>query len=113
MIESPTLVIGKEEKSTLYDGAAKGSTEHVPPQLWRGRHTTSGSGEIAVAPSIRVEFVVAEEFESVPVKAISTRLDRRVYDSALKISEFGGSVLCDEIEFLNCVGRRREAKLIF
>ena len=40
------------------------------------------------------------------MKAVSSRLDRRANDAALIISELGGGILSNQIEFLNRIRRR-------
>ena len=97
MVKTLSLVVNKEEELILEDRSAESPSEHVPPQLVSGR-----SAEI-IGPAVRIQFVIAKEFPDVAVVAIRARLDADADDSAFEVSELGGGVIGDEIEFLNGV----------
>src|SRR6266404_2912777 len=106
MVKTLSLVVDKEEQLIFDDRSAESSSEHIPTQLVAGRAT-----EI-IGPAVRVQFVVANEFPDVPMVAIRTRLGAYADDSALEVSELGGSIIGDQIEFLDGVRSRRVSKQV-
>ena len=75
MVESSTLVIGKEEQLILQDWTAKGAAEHIPAQRRLAEDAVViGSCWInepadpkPIFPLIRIEFVIPEELEDIAV----------------------------------------------
>src|SRR5690348_14704206 len=109
MIEPAPLVISKEEQLVLDDGTTQRAAKHIPAKLGRA----DGSGGIEpVFPLVGVQGVVAEKFKHIAVEGIGSRFQRGVDDSPIEVSVLGGSILGDEIEFLNGIGRRRQAEAI-
>src|SRR5882762_3953421 len=112
MVETSTLKVTKEEQLVLNDWPADGTAIQIPAQLGCWKDTLRRTFAQAVLPLIGVENVVPEELENVAVKAVGAGFDGGVHDPALKVPEFSGGVLGNEIELLNGVGGRSEAEAI-
>src|SRR5215471_11014998 len=104
MIQTSSLVVAEEEQLVLDDRPANRASEHVPTQLRCCNHPIRSPYSQTVLPLIRVEDVVAEVLEGVAMERIRARLDRRVDDAALVVSEFRGRILSNQIEFLIASG---------
>src|SRR5215813_4909107 len=113
MIQTSSLVVAEEEQLVLDDRPANRASEHVPTQLRCCNHPIRSPYSQTVLPLIRVEDVVAEVLEGVAMERIRARLDRRVDDAALVVSEFRGRILSNQIEFLNRIRRWSQAQAVF
>src|SRR5262245_7987393 len=100
MVESLSLIIGKEEQLVLFDRSAQGYSKHVVAKL-----VLRQSIQI-VLPAVGVQYIVAEKFVSVAMKRVGSRLDRHVYDSSLEGAELRRRVLRDQVEFLDGIHAR-------
>ena len=50
-------------------------------------------------PAIGVQFIVSEVLPQISVEAVRPGLDRSTDDTALEISELGGGIAADQVEF--------------
>ena len=109
MIKPLPLIVRKEKQLVLKNRTAKRAAEHVPAKfVFRGWPSASK----IIRPAIGVQNVVPEELPRIAVKAVRPGFNCRADDTALEIPEFGRSVAGNEVEFLNCVRRRRIAKQV-
>ena len=100
MVETLSLIIDEKEQFVLHDRTAKRGSKHVPAEC--GLRETLKS----VGPVVGVKDIVPEELEDVAVVAVGAGLDRSTDNAPLEISELGGSVLGNYVEFLNRVDAR-------
>ena len=91
------LIIREKEQLVLPDRAAHRAAEHIVTDR---RPLRSLPVRI---PAVRVQLVVAQEFERRSVELIRAGLDGHIDDAALEVTELRRRVVRDHLEFLNGV----------
>ncbi len=61
----------------------------------------------------RIEFVVAEKFEDIAMKAVCAGFRDRVHDAAAELAVFGIEAVGDQAEFLNGIQVRNQSRPLF
>src|SRR5262249_28236414 len=98
-----SLIVYKEEQLIFENWTAKSSAKLVVAKAGPRLDLVAGGilAQQIVAPVVGIEHVVAQKFKQTPVIGVGSGLDRRIHNSAQKITELGGRILRDEVEFLD------------